>query len=486
MADWVAAVEPGEVLDPAAGAGALLAPLAGISRLVACEREPDLREVLRRRLPGARVEEDFWQLGEGRYPAIIANPPYLGHGQVSDKHRIHEQLKAAGIPPVPLTTNLAVLFYLGCWARLAPGGRMVFLMPTEFMQTRGGVAVKRFLVEQGALSAVVDLDDDGLFGPGVISTACLVLAERRESARIIFARHTGRPPYPAWPDMLGTGRALTREEVDPTRRWRPERSQRAAGDTQPLSALVEIRPGVITGRNAFFLISRPEAVRRGLEDSVRYCLIRPHQLEGEWFHDQAEISRLASTQERRWLVDIGDVPSPSERAYLDEGEVTGVHETPTACSRTPWWRQEPGPGCDLAVGNFRRTDYRVTAHTRAGELCPMDFAVVPNRLTMRPGHRDLVAVMTAYLISAAGQAALRGQERHAGSGLYTLRSGALKDVTVPHLELTSAGWRAEVEAALRELIAADLRSDGPGRAAARAAIDGLCARPRLAEGAVAA
>lgn len=485
MAEWVGESGPEEVLDPAAGAGALLAPFQGGPRLVACERDQELRAVLRARFPEAQVGEDFWRLDpQRRFGAIVANPPYIGHAQIDGKRELHARLVERTGVRLPLSSNLAVLFYLDCWSRLAERGRMMFLMPTEFMQTRSGADFKRFLVDHGALSAVVDLEDEGLFGAGVVSTACLALAAKPGTRRIRFARHDGRAPHPPWAELLGGARALGREQVDPERRWRPERHGSGAADSRPLSDLVLIEPGVITGRNGYFLLSHPEAVRRGIAGSVRYCLIRPHQLEGEWFHDDAEVARISEGPERRFLVAIGRSPDALERAYLDEGEATGVNETPTARGRDPWWAQHSGPPCDFAIGNFRRSDYRLTIRTSGGVPAPMDWAVVPNRITLRPEHRDLVWVLAAYLLSASGQAALRVQERHAGSGLYTLRSGALKTVRVPHLERTSPQWRAQLEQAFAELAAADLAGHPGARAEAKALIDALCAAPVLVPAAV--
>lgn len=478
MADWVGETQAEEVLDPAAGAGALLAPFAGRSGLVACERDPQLREVLSERFPEAEVCGDYWDLDpRRRFRAIVANPPYINHAQITGKRELHELLTRRTGVKLPLSSNLAVLFYLDCWARLAEGGRMIFLMPTEFMQTRGGVAFKRFLVEEGALSAVVDLEDEGLFGSGVVSTACLALASKPGTARIRFARHDGTPPHPAWEKLLAGAKSLDRDEVAPERRWRPERHAGASEGTVALSDLARVEPGVITGRNDFFLVSHDEGVRRGLEQSLRYCLIRPHQLDGEWFHDDEEVARIAGSAQRRYLVAIGPEPTAAERAYLDEGERAGVDQTPTSRAREPWWRQEPGAACDFAIGNFRRTDYRLTIRTRHGEPAQMDWAVVPNRITLHPEHSHLRWVLAAYLLSASGQACLRVQERHAGSGLYTLRSGALKLVRIPDLAGTAAPWRARIEQTLSELASADLAGRDEARAAAKATLDALCAAP---------
>jgi len=479
MAEWIAEIDPGTVLDPGAGCGHLLAPFTS-ARLTAAEIDADLREVLSLRLPGAEIVDDFWAISdEKRFEAIIANPPYVSHAQIPNKHEIHEHIERTLGLRLPRTTNLAPLFYAQCWNLLAEGGRMIFLMPTEFMQTKSGVAFKRFLVEQDAAQVIVDLTDGKLFGDQVVSTAALVLAEKRRPKEpgITFLQHKGRAPFPPWPDFVAGGKFIAKGDLRVERRWRShQRTPNGEGRSQRLDELCVIKPGHVTGNNGFFLVSWGEATEHGLEQEVRYCLIRPHQLPTPYFHTPEQIEQLKNTDQRRWLLEIGAEPSAAARAYLDRAEEQGVHLRPTQKAREPWWRQDVAPPWDFVISNFRRRDYLLMAYTTERQLVsPAPFAAVPNLVYLREEHRELVEVLFAWLISASGQQALRGNERHAGNGLYTIRSGALKEVRVPLLQQSPRSWRDEIVAALRGLKAASLSGSEDALSRAKAALDKVAA-----------
>lgn len=479
MAEWIAQIDPATVLDPGAGCGHLLAPLSS-AQLTAAEIDADLREVLSLRLPGAEITDDFWAIpDERRFEAIIANPPYVSHAQIPDKDAIHERLERTLGLRLPRTTNLAPLFYAQCWNLLAEGGRMIFLMPTEFMQTKAGVAFKRFLVAHDAARVIVDLSDGRLFGEDVVSTAALVLAEKRPARQpgITFQQHTGRAPFPAWSEFIAAGKFIATDDLRVERRWRShQRTPSAEGKSQRLDELCVIKPGLVTGNNGFFLLSWGEAAEHGLEREVRYCLIRPHQLPTPYFHTPEQIEALKGTDQRRWLLEIGAEPSAAARAYLDRAEEEGVHLRPTQKAREPWWRQDVAPPWDFVIGNFRRRDYLLMAYTDEDQLVsPAPFAAIPNLVYLRAEHRELTEVLFAWLISASGQQALRGNERHAGNGLYTIRSGALKEVRVPLLQRSPQSWRGEIVAALRELKVASLSLSDDALSKAKADLDDVAA-----------
>lgn len=130
---------------------------------------------------------------------------------------------------------------------------------------------------------------------------------------------------------------------------------------------------------------------------------------------------------------------------------------------------------DIAISNFRRSDYLVSARWDEG-VVRNDWAIVPNRLTL-PSERSADATcLYGLLVSTRGQASLREHERHAGSGLFTLRSGALKGVSIPDPALLSTDWRGEMEDAVRRWVATLRRGSAEEAELARELISSLADR----------
>lgn len=439
MADWLG--EPYEVLDPAAGCGNLLAPLAGNSKLIGCEIDPGLTEVLSERFDKIELHQSFFDF-DRQVEAITMNPPYLR--SFADKDKIHALL---GID-LPLSTNLAILFCVRAYQILKPGGRAAFLIPTEFMQTRAGKPFKEWLLDQGAFVHIIDLEHPDLFGEDVATTACLVLLEKPKRGRkqgIYFSTHSGRAPFPSFDEQLKKARLV--KKPDASRRWRPGKRGRPEGVA--FSDLAEIYPGHITGNNSFFLRSFKELENLGLKGD--YTIIRPHQLPTPYIHNSSQIKKIKESDQRRFLVRISDKPNKAERDFIALGEEEGVDQAPTFQDRDPWFYQAPGRPCRFWIGNFRRDRYLVM---RWGGVRPFTGPVVPNLVNC---DKELGLLLFAYLASTAGQERLRSEERHAGKGLYTLRSGALKEVLIPDLTALSGSCAQRLREAGEELTDAALR-----------------------------
>lgn len=470
MADWLKEIHPAKVLDPAGGCGNLLEcfedpfdPKNEENRddaieMVTAEIDPALREVLKDRLPGAKVYDNFWELPEREmFDAVIANPPYINHSHIENKEILHRRLSKEFGVDFPKSSNLALLFYLEAWRRLRIGGRMIFLIPTEFMQVTSGKKFKEWLTDTqgGQVTHIVDLTSKDLFGKDVVSTACLVLAEKTSPKKVpeevLFSTHTGVGPFPSWENQEKKAKRVKRDEINHDTRWGSDRETGHKGKTQKLSELLDISSGHITGNNSLFLISYPEAVRRGLENSVSYCLIRPHQLPTPFFHTREQIEELKQGNSKRWLVCIGNKPNKVERAYLDEAEELGLDQTATFQGRDPWWNQGEAIQVDFAIPNFRRSRYKIVSYLDHGRMSSMPFYIVPNLAVIKENYVDMKEAIFMWLCSKSGQKALRSNERDAGNGLYTIRSGALKQVDIPFIQDNSSEWKKSLKTLYSEL-----------------------------------
>lgn len=88
------------------------------------------------------------------YDGIICNPPYLIYKKYNNKKYLslfEEMLdiKLSGF------TNLCMLFLMKSLTELKPGGRMAYIIPSEFMNADYGIEIKRFFKNYGSLKHVI-------------------------------------------------------------------------------------------------------------------------------------------------------------------------------------------------------------------------------------------------------------------------------------------------------------------------------------------
>lgn len=143
------------VLDPGCGEGEFIAGIlracqaAGwpVPRIVGVEQDPARAATARARFRGVRQVEiregDFLQPSPDRYDYVIGNPPYVSILGLSPAERQEYRARyrtAAG------RFDLYALFFEQALARLAPGGRLVFITPEKYLYVETARPLRRLLL----------------------------------------------------------------------------------------------------------------------------------------------------------------------------------------------------------------------------------------------------------------------------------------------------------------------------------------------------
>jgi len=354
LADWVAEAGP-RLLEPSCGDGAILQRLA--------ERRPtgevvgiELNEVeahrAARRAPSASViPEDFflWFNEEARagWDGVAGNPPFIRFQNWTDKHRgrAFELMKAAGLRPTRLT-NAWVPFTVASVLALRPGGRLGLVLPAELLQVSYASELRAFLVD--AFEELTAVTFQRLLFAGVLQEVVLLLGVRGPgpaAIRVVEVEDATALPIPASrvtavphaPALLHDTEKWTRyllapEEIDSLRRLR------TTGALRPLSAFAEVDVGIVTGRNAFFVMTPEEARQRKVEDYCIPLVSKSAHLRGVVLSED-DFATLQREDARCELLVVSEATKLSRplRAYIAEGEAAEIHKGYKCSIRRRWW-----------------------------------------------------------------------------------------------------------------------------------------------------
>jgi adenine-specific DNA-methyltransferase len=186
MAEWAVTSATETMLEPAVGMGALVrAALARKAdlRVTAFERDPViLRAFLGTHPDLGKVEPllaDFLTCDlASAYDAVLMNPPYLRHHDLSYNFDIFESFgKAFGLDLSRLS-NVYLLFTLKASMALRPGGRASIIIPSEWMNANFGAAMKRFLVGRGLLRELIYFSGCSEIFDDALTTASVLFLEK--------------------------------------------------------------------------------------------------------------------------------------------------------------------------------------------------------------------------------------------------------------------------------------------------------------------
>lgn len=373
IVNWAVRCPDETVMDPGCGEAVFLleayqhlvelgaSPAQAMSQIRGIEVDEAACDRARRLLADASVvaapsilRADFFQVqpdlfGPPAVDVVIGNPPYVRYHQFkgATRQRALQSARRAGVELTRLTSSWAP-YLVHAVSFLKPGGRLGMVVPAELLQVDYAEPVRRFLLERFETVTVVTFDERVF--PGVLEDTAILLAESDGSApglRMIRLDNLD--------DLAALDQSLKAAPIargaKQARRWTryllPGDSLSAyqgiieTGETVTLGELGAVDIGVVTGNNAYFLLS--EAKARWWEIEPEYltpAAPKPKLMPGARFSVQ-EWQRLRDEGAPVYLLNCQLPPSmAAERRvwrYIERGVERGVHQGYKCRNREPWY-----------------------------------------------------------------------------------------------------------------------------------------------------
>ena len=362
ICEWAIVSPDSNVLEPSCGDGAFIEeaykrleelgsgdPASQILGVELYESEATKAE----KKGGRVLRGDFFTLCdegvcEGRYNAIIGNPPFIRYQDFEEEYRAKafELIRQYGFSPNRLT-NIWLPFLVVCCHLLTEGGRIGMVIPAELFQVKYAAEARKFLVEYFANVTVVTFSN--LLFDGAQQEVVLLLAERaarpgRQGIRMVEQSDSR---------SLST---LTRSQLEaiPFKRKLPDSVKWQAYylDDKALdliyklinhrnvsvsSELFEVNVGVVSGQNSFFVIDQHTARAHGIAEACVPIISRSFQLDGLVLTDEDFEKQLDASHKVLLFLPEGEM-GDNEADYVKAGEAKGVNENFKCRIRKFWYR----------------------------------------------------------------------------------------------------------------------------------------------------
>ncbi len=376
MAEAVREVTPATVLDPGVGGGILLRAVGAGPRLFGLDIDPAAVELAATSMPGEHeiavgdfLDAERWPVTETTFDAVIANPPYIRHHNLSADHKLLARHYSGrfGLKVSSLSGSY-VYFFLEALLRLNDGGRLVFVTPTEFLDVRYGQAVKEALLNHCDIDEILVLEMNELAFEGVLTTSAITIATKRESPSRRFRLVEG-----SLNGALQKGREieLPADLASAALPWTPllpSRAERIAplleGRTAKLGDYCRVRRGIATGDNSFFAMTRAEVERWGIEERFLVAgvlgskdLPQEGPLDADFHASRVEVGA------RSFLFfchePMAALRGTNALCYIEHGLELGLHERFNCRARNPWYGVEPVAPADFFATYMSRNRARI-------------------------------------------------------------------------------------------------------------------------------
>lgn len=369
-------------IDPGFGTGSFYSSLLGqvpakrLGKATGYEVDPhygDEAKLLWQDTPLELHLEDFTRAtppasDDQKYNLVVCNPPYVRHHHLNRSQKEHLQASANRLVGLHMNglSGLYCYFIVLSQAWMAYKGVAAWLIPSEFMDVNYGVHVKRFLLDKVTLLRIHRFDPSEVqFDDALVSSAVVFFKNEQppEDHQIEFS-------YGGNLDKPKKSAMFTPTQLRQASKWTglSERVVTTA-NTQRISDLFEIRRGLATGCNSFFVISADRAKELGIPKKfLKPILPSPRDLEVD--EVQADAAGNPLIEHRRFLINCSlpeselKSQSPELWAYFEAGKKEGVADRYLCAHREPWYSQEKRPAAPFLCTYMGRPTQKSTVPFR--------------------------------------------------------------------------------------------------------------------------
>jgi adenine-specific DNA-methyltransferase len=443
-----------KLLEPAFGTGSLYDALR---KRIPCsmwecawgiEKDPSVARLARRHKHHDLIRitcSDFTKLEPSekcRPNLIVANPPYVRHQHLSnrEKRRLGSLIESRIGLQVSELAGLYCYFLLLADGWLEESGLGVWLIPSEFMEVNYGTVLRKYLSQRVSLLRVHRFDPNEVqFSDALVSSSIVVFKKETPCPRHEIDFTQG--------GSLSSPRLIKKvplKHLVEYAKWNGQIWERPGLNHKSLvlSDLFEIKRGIATGCNEFFVISDSDVKKIGIPRRFLQPLLpSPRNIEEEVIERDSKFEPV--TKKNSYLLNCRlpeNVVKQRYRSlwnYLQLGLKRKVNRRYLTSSRDPWYIQEkrqPAPFLCNYMGrkSFNRSPFRFFWNKSDAIATNVYLMLYPNeQLSKLLEKKPLLFPIVLQSLQSINPKLLVNSGRVYGGGLYKIEPSELGAVAVP-------------------------------------------------------
>jgi adenine-specific DNA methylase len=393
------------------------------------------------------IEADFFDCEPGtlgpKFPAVVGNPPYIRHHRYSAESaiKIRRCIDQLGTQ-LSGRADMWAAFIMWATAFLADGGRMAFVLPGAVLQADYAEGVWKFLMPRFSRITTVRMDER-LF-PDASAETVLLLGEGYNVGAAECRTHieiAGREALTTTLERVAAPANGYRGSCDFRDVDSPEfarlqaidpaasellRSLSTRRDITRLGAIAQVRIGVVTGANQFFVRSAKLTSTVQTAGAKFMPIIgRSSALRHPVFDDDDQLQRDTDGSSSRLIVLPPDRQLTGDIAQMvRDAETQKIHKRAKCAVRSPWWALRDVANCEAFLAYMGSQPPRLVLN-RTLATCTNSI----HRITWREHAPVEAAVIASWTSFAALSGELVG--RHYGGGVLKLEIHEARKIMLP-------------------------------------------------------
>ena len=354
---------------------------------------------------------------DSKYDAIVCNPPYGRFQSIANRNDILNTIyKHTGIK-YSAYTNLYILFLIKSIFQLSKNGRLAYIIPTEFLNSNYGTAIKKKLIDERLVKAIITFKNDKEIFYNATTTSCIVLIDNDAKNEILFYTLNSINDLDKLHIATTSKDCLTinYKNIKPDEKWRKflmQENKYKFKNLVEISKFCKITRGIATGSNDFFCMSNSKIKKYQIpKNSLKKCICKSADIKTPIF-TQSEFQFLYKNDKLVFILDINEKNKKDVQHYIEMGEKQSIDKKYLPSHRNPWYSMEQKKIAPIWVSPVGRHKLKFIRNLANSSSLTTFHSIYINKK-----YEEDTNIIFCYFLTPIAQNIIRENRKELGNGL---------------------------------------------------------------------
>lgn len=374
-----------------------------------------------------------------KYDAIVCNPPYNKFQSIDNRKEIIEKIfNNTGIR-FSSYSNLYIYFLLKSIYQLSTQGKLAYIIPTEFLNSKYGEQIKEILIEKRLINAIINFENDSELFYNATTTSCILLLDKSIKSEIKFYNLKAIDELNIINEELSSEKYCIKvkyESIRAKEKWRcylkheNNNSSNRYKNIKKISEFCSVKRGIATGDNAFFCLSKSKMEKYKIPiQSVSNCICKSADISNPIFQ-KSDFDTLKEKDKTVFLLDINENEEEMIKDYISIGIKEGVNKKYLPANRKKWYIMEKKDIAPIWVSSACRDKIKFIRNLTNSKSLTTFHSIFVNK-----NYEKDTDLIFCYFLTPIAQSLINDNRKELGNGLNKFQPNDLNSANMLDLDI---------------------------------------------------
>lgn len=385
---------------------------------------------------------------EKKYDAIVCNPPYNKFQSIDNRKEIIKNIFDNTGIKFSSYTNLYIYFLLKSIYQLSTQGKLAYIVPTEFLNSKYGEQIKEILIERKLINTIINFENDSELFFNAITTSCILLLDKSIKNEIKFYNLKSIDELNTINEELSSEKYCIKvkyENINAKEKWRcylkheSNNSSNEHKNIKKISEFCSVKRGIATGDNAFFCLSKSKMEQYKIPiQSVSNCICKSADVSNPIFK-KSDLETLKEKDKTVFLLDINENEEDMIKDYISIGIKEGVNKKYLPANRKKWYIMEQKDIAPIWVSSACRDKIKFIRNLTNSKSLTTFHSVFVNK-----NYEKDTDLIFCYFLTPIAQSLIKDNRKELGNGLNKFQPNDLNSANMLDLDIITKEDRQNI------------------------------------------